>query len=65
MMSIYIYIYISRYLQFETLDLQWYALPSTSNMLMNIGGIEYTAAPFSGIHLASEIANGPINEETR
>jgi len=54
-----------RYSKLETLNLRWYSLPSTANMALVIGGIEYGAAPFSGIHVASSIARGPLNEESR
>merc|ERR1719370_902803 len=54
-----------RYRKVDTLNLRWYALPSTANMALRIGGIEYGAAPFSGIHVSSSIAKGPLNEETR
>jgi len=54
-----------RYIKLETLNLHWYALPSTTDMALKIGGIEYGAAPFSGIHVASAIAKGPLNSETR
>lgn len=37
------------------LDLQWYAVPIVSNMRLEIGGIHYTAAPFNGWYMGTEI----------
>ncbi|GCF10364.1 nitric oxide synthase oxygenase [Dictyobacter arantiisoli] len=43
------------YQWFADLDLKWYAFPAISNMCLEIGGIRYTAAPFSGWYLVTEI----------
>jgi nitric-oxide synthase len=40
---------------FEQLGLRWYAVPIVSNMLLEIGGIHYTAAPFNGWYMGTEI----------
>lgn len=40
---------------FADLDLQWYDVPIVSNMRLEIGGIQYTAAPFNGWYLGTEI----------
>ena len=40
---------------FAALGLRWYALPAVSNMLLEIGGLEFPAAPFSGWYMSSEI----------
>ncbi|KAM8980401.1 nitric oxide synthase 3 isoform 1-T1 [Sarcophilus harrisii] len=40
---------------FESLGLRWYALPAVSNMLLEIGGLEFPAVPFSGWYMSSEI----------
>jgi nitric-oxide synthase, bacterial len=40
---------------FAELGLKWYAFPAISNMCLEIGGIRYTAAPFSGWYLVTEI----------
>lgn len=42
---------------FATLGLRWYALPAVSNMLLEIGGLEFPAAPFSGWYMSSEIGS--------
>uniref|UniRef100_A0A8I3VYT6 Nitric oxide synthase n=1 Tax=Callithrix jacchus TaxID=9483 RepID=A0A8I3VYT6_CALJA len=40
---------------FAALGLRWYALPAVSNMLLEIGGLEFPAAPFSGWYMSTEI----------
>ncbi|XP_042331853.1 nitric oxide synthase, endothelial isoform X2 [Sceloporus undulatus] len=41
---------------FEEMNLRWYALPAVANMLLEIGGLEFPAAPFSGWYVGCEIA---------
>jgi nitric-oxide synthase len=43
------------YSWFADLDLRWYALPAVSNMAFDCGGIQYTAAPFNGFYMGTEI----------
>jgi nitric-oxide synthase, bacterial len=43
------------YSWFIDLGLRWYAFPAISNMCLELGGLRYTAAPFSGWYLATEI----------
>nr|XP_020655911.1 nitric oxide synthase, endothelial isoform X1 [Pogona vitticeps] len=40
---------------FEEMALRWYALPAVANMLLEIGGLEFPAAPFSGWYVGFEI----------
>ncbi|GMA60852.1 hypothetical protein GCM10025859_12920 [Alicyclobacillus fastidiosus] len=40
---------------FEDLQLKWYAVPMISDMVLDIGGIRYTAAPFNGWYMETEI----------
>ena len=40
---------------FVTLGLKWYALPAVSELLLDLGGVRYTAAPFNGWYMATEI----------
>lgn len=40
---------------FADLKLRWYAVPIVSNMLLEIGGIRYPAAPFNGWYMGTEI----------
>ncbi len=37
------------------LEMKWYAVPIISNMLLDIGGIEYPMAPFNGWYMGTEI----------
>ncbi len=45
-----------RYDWFEELGLRWYALPAVSNVMLDVGGIEFPAAPFSGWYMGTEVA---------
>ncbi|CAM4539437.1 unnamed protein product [Leuciscus chuanchicus] len=40
---------------FKDLNLKWYAIPAVANMLMEIGGLEFTACPFNGWYMGTEI----------
>lgn len=44
-----------RYEWFAELGLQWYAIPGVSNMMFDCGGLQFTAAPFNGWYMSSEI----------
>jgi nitric-oxide synthase, bacterial len=44
-----------RYNWFEQLGLKWFALPAISGMRLEIGGVSFPAAPFSGWYLGTEI----------
>lgn len=50
---------------FEDLGLKWYDIPLVSNMALEIGGIRYTAAPFNGWYLATEIGARNFADEDR
>jgi nitric-oxide synthase len=41
--------------QFTELGLKWYAVPFVSDMRLDIGGLQYTAAPFNGWYMETEI----------
>jgi nitric-oxide synthase, bacterial len=43
------------YKEMEDLHVKWYAVPIISDMKLEIGGIEYTAAPFNGWYMETEI----------
>jgi len=49
----------------EKLNLEWYALPAVSGMLMEIGGIQFPACPFSGWYAVTEIATRDLLDEHR
>ncbi|XP_033627460.1 nitric oxide synthase, brain-like [Asterias rubens] len=40
---------------FAELGLKWYSVPAVSNMILDIGGLEFTACPFNGWFMSSEI----------
>uniref|UniRef100_A0A4W5LLS3 nitric-oxide synthase (NADPH) n=1 Tax=Hucho hucho TaxID=62062 RepID=A0A4W5LLS3_9TELE len=40
---------------FKDLNLKWYSLPAVSSMLLEVGGLEFTACPFSGWYMGTEI----------
>lgn len=47
------------------LELKWYAVPIISEMKLEIGGIEYIAAPFNGWYMETEIAARNFADENR
>ncbi|XP_029469395.1 nitric oxide synthase, inducible [Rhinatrema bivittatum] len=44
-----------KYEWFKELDLKWFALPAVSNMLLEVGGLEFPACPFNGWYMGTEI----------
>ncbi|KPM03085.1 nitric oxide synthase-like protein 1, partial [Sarcoptes scabiei] len=54
-----------KYEWFKDLDLQWYALPAVSSMKFDVGGIEFTACPFSGWYMDTEIAARDLCDQHR
>ncbi|NXU10346.1 NOS2 protein, partial [Pardalotus punctatus] len=44
-----------KYEWFRELELRWYALPAVANMLLEVGGLEFTACPFNGWYMGTEI----------
>lgn len=50
---------------FRELNLKWHALPVISNMRMEIGGISYTAAPFNGWYMGTEIGARNLGDVER
>lgn len=50
---------------FADLGLKWHALPVISNMRMEIGGISYTAAPFNGWYMGTEIGARNLGDSNR
>lgn len=45
----------ARYEWFQELGLKWYALPAVSNMLLEVGGLEFPGCPFNGWYMGTEI----------
>jgi nitric-oxide synthase len=50
---------------FEELDLRWYAVPAISNMRLEIGGINYPFAPFSGWYMGTEVGSRDLADADR
>jgi len=50
---------------FADLGLQWYAVPIVSDMRLEIGGIQYPAAPFNGWYVGTEIGSRDFGDEDR
>uniref|UniRef100_A0A8C5JFF3 Nitric oxide synthase n=1 Tax=Junco hyemalis TaxID=40217 RepID=A0A8C5JFF3_JUNHY len=44
-----------KYEWFKDLELKWYALPAVASMLLEAGGLEFTACPFNGWYMGTEI----------
>lgn len=49
----------------SALGLKWYAIPAVSNMTLDLGGLRYTAAPFNGWYMVTEIATRNFGDEGR
>ena len=50
---------------FEGLGLRWYAVPVVSDMVLEIGGVEYGAAPFNGWFMGTEIGARNLGDQQR
>ncbi|GCF10921.1 nitric oxide synthase oxygenase [Dictyobacter arantiisoli] len=50
---------------FIELGIKWHALPVISNMRLEIGGISYTAAPFNGWYMGTEIGARNLGDINR
>lgn len=50
---------------FWELDLKWYAIPVISDMLLEFGGLEFTAAPFNGWYMETEIGSRNFGDVQR
>ncbi|WP_078429144.1 nitric oxide synthase oxygenase [Alkalihalobacterium alkalinitrilicum] len=50
---------------FSDLQLKWYGVPIVSEMMLEIGGLHYTAAPFNGWYMGTEIGARNLADEDR
>ncbi|QHW32425.1 nitric oxide synthase oxygenase [Paenibacillus rhizovicinus] len=50
---------------FGQLGLRWYAVPFVSGMRLEIGGLHYTAAPFNGWYMGTEIGARNLADAAR
>lgn len=53
------------YAWFADLGLRWHALPAIADMRLEIGGVSYTAAPFSGWYMVTEVAARDLGDTGR
>lgn len=53
------------YKAINKLNLKWYAVPIISDMILEIGGIHYQAAPFNGWYMGTEIGVRNLADEKR
>jgi len=51
--------------RFAGLGLRWYAVPIISDMQLDIGGLQYTAAPFNGWYMETEIGARNLSDAFR
>ncbi|XP_053639643.2 nitric oxide synthase, salivary gland-like [Cherax quadricarinatus] len=54
-----------KYEWFKELELKWFAMPAVSSMMLDCGGIEFTAAPFNGWYMSTEIATRDLCDAQR
>lgn len=54
-----------KYKWFEELGLEWYALPAVANMMLDVGGLQFSAAPFSGWYMVTEIGTRDLGDTNR
>ncbi len=47
------------------LGLQWFALPAVASMALDIGGVQFTAAPSSGVYMGTEIGSFNLGDPLR
>ena len=50
---------------FGDLGLKWHAVPAVSNMDLDIGGVIYPCAPFSGWYVSTEVGARNFSDENR
>jgi nitric-oxide synthase, bacterial len=50
---------------FKDLGIHWYAVPFISDMELKIGGIRYSAAPFNGWYMGTEIGSRNLADSSR
>lgn len=60
-----VYLSHPQYSWFQDLELQWYAIPALSDMRLEIGGLHYTAAPFNGWYMGTEIGSRNFGDPHR
>jgi nitric oxide synthase oxygenase domain/subunit len=51
--------------EFDKLGIYWHAIPALSSFCLDIGGIQYTAAPFNGWYMGPEIGSRNLGDVQR
>lgn len=49
----------------SALGWRWYALPAVSNMRLEVGGVRYATAPFSGYYMVTEVGSRDLGDVRR
>ena len=49
----------------SNMNIKWFGVPAVSNMMFEVGGLQFTAAPFTGWYQTTEIANRDLLDEQR
>jgi len=49
----------------DELNLKWFTIPAVSCIMLDVGGLEFTAAPFNGWYMASEIGARNLTDASR
>lgn len=57
--------YYFRYDWFAELGLRWYTLPAVSGMVFDCGGLQFTAIPFNGWYMTTEIGTRNLGDPHR
>ena len=47
------------------MSLKWYGVPAVAGMMLDVGGLEFTAVPFNGWYMSTEIACRNFGDEYR
>jgi nitric-oxide synthase len=50
---------------FSDLGLKWYAIPVLSDMVLRIGGVDFSASPFNGWYMGTEIGSRDLGDTQR
>ncbi|XP_057298055.1 nitric oxide synthase, inducible-like isoform X1 [Hydractinia symbiolongicarpus] len=53
------------YKEIDKMNLKWYCIPAVANIALDCGGLEFTAAPFNGWYMATEIGARNFSDKDR
>ena len=57
--------YAPEHLELQTKNLKWFAMPAVAGMALDLGGIQYTAAPSNGFYMGTEIGSLNLSDKRR